>query len=141
LFPLRRRTDTTLGKPTTLAAPAAGSTPKKSTEVAPKPVEGETAAAPTEDVVVPARTGSLSSSSSDEDKKRKKAKNKSRSASRGKRSSMFGGLLSKKDKVEEKLEEKKVEKEEKKEEEKAEKETPAVAAECRYPPCRCSTRN
>ncbi|KAF2686558.1 hypothetical protein K458DRAFT_402164 [Lentithecium fluviatile CBS 122367] len=118
-----------LRKPATLAAPATGSTPKKSTEVAPKPAEGETSAAAAE--TAPARAGSSSSSSSDEEKKKKKAKSKSRSASRGKRSSIFGTFLGKKDKVEEKVEEKKTEKAEEKEEKKAEKEgeTPAVVAE------------
>lgn len=113
------------GKPTTLAPTvAAGSTPKKSTEVAPKPAEGEVA--PAEETAVPARTGSSSSSSSDEEKKKKAAKSKSRSVSRGKRASLFGGLLGKKEKVEEKVEEKKEEKKEKEEEKKDE---PAVAAE------------
>ncbi|KAF1968350.1 hypothetical protein BU23DRAFT_558578 [Bimuria novae-zelandiae CBS 107.79] len=96
-----------LGKPITLAPTvAAGSTPKKSTDVAPKPAEGEVPAA--EESAAPARAGSSSSSSSDEEKKRKKAaKSKSRSVSRGKRSSIFGGFLGKKDKLEEKSEEKK----------------------------------
>jgi hypothetical protein len=56
-------------------------------------------------VAAPPRVGSSSSSSSDEAKKAKKAK--SRSLSRGKRGSIFGGLLGKKDKVEEKAEAKK----------------------------------
>lgn len=125
-------TDTPAGKPTALAG-AASSTPKKSTDVAPKLAEGEAAPATEateETVAAPARTGSASSSS-DEDKKKKKAA-KSRSASRGKRTSIFGGLLGKKDKAEEKIEEKKAEKEEKKEEkaeEKAEKEEAAPAVE------------
>jgi hypothetical protein len=51
-------------------------------------------------VAAPPRVGSSSSGSSDEAKKAKKAK--SRSLSRGKRGSIFGGLLGKKDKVEEK---------------------------------------
>ncbi|KAJ4296445.1 hypothetical protein N0V90_006490 [Kalmusia sp. IMI 367209] len=119
-----------LGKPATLAA-TTGSTPKKSTDVAPKPAEAEssTAAATTEETAAPARTGSSSSSSSDEDKKKKAAKSKSRSVSRGKRASIFGGLLGKKDKAEEKVEEKKEEKKEKSEEKKEEKEEPTVPAE------------
>lgn len=107
------------GKPATLAATTAkeGSTPKKSTDVT-KPAEGE--AGPAE--AAPARTGSSSSSSSDEDKKKKKkAKSKSRSVSRGKRASIFGGILGKKEKPEEKAEEKK--------EEDKKEETPAVAGE------------
>ncbi|KAF2447563.1 hypothetical protein P171DRAFT_518653 [Karstenula rhodostoma CBS 690.94] len=115
-----------LSKPATLAPPVAtGSTPKKSTEVTPKPVEGEAStAAVAEETAAPARPGSSSSSSSDEEKRRKKAaKSKSRSVSRGKRASIFGGLLGKKDKAEEKVEEKK----EKSEEKKAEEATPAVA--------------
>lgn len=116
---------TKLAKPATLAPTVAtSSTPKKSTDVAPKPVEGEAVAA--EEAAAPARAGSSSSSSSDEDKKKKKAaKSKSRSVSRGKRASIFGGLLGKKDKVEEKVEEKKEEKKEKSEEKKEE----PVAAE------------
>ncbi|RMZ68875.1 aldehyde reductase [Pyrenophora seminiperda CCB06] len=84
-----------ISKPAALAG-ATSSAPKKSMDAAPKlaeadaPVAGESAA-------VPARTGSSSSSSSDE-AKAKKAKNKSRSVSRGKRASLFGGLLGKKDK-------------------------------------------
>ncbi|KAL5407567.1 hypothetical protein PMIN03_007043 [Paraphaeosphaeria minitans] len=108
-----------LGKPTTLAPTvAAGSTPKKSTEVTPKPAEGEAStAAVGEETTAPVRTGSSSSNSSDEEKKRKKAaKSKSRSVSRGKRASIFGGLLGKKDKADEKVEEKK-----------ADEATPAVA--------------
>lgn len=66
---------------------------------------------------MPVRTGSSSSSSSDEDKKKKKAaKSKSRSVSRGKRASIFGGLLGKKDKAEEKIEKTEDKAEEKKEE-------------------------
>ncbi|KAJ4353214.1 uncharacterized protein N0V89_004941 [Didymosphaeria variabile] len=121
-----------LGKPATLAPTvAAGSTPKKSTDVAPKPAEGEASAVAGEETAPAARVGSSSSSSSDEEKRRKKAaKSKSRSVSRGKRASIFGGLLGKKDKAEEKVEEKKEEKkeksEEKKEEKKAEEATPAT---------------
>ncbi|KAH7114371.1 Pleckstrin homology domain-containing protein [Dendryphion nanum] len=122
-----------LGKPATLAATAAkeSSAHKKSVEV-PKSTE------PTEPVVpvvaapvvaegsTPARAGSSSSSSSsDEEKKKKKSKSKSRSVSRGKRASIFGGFLGKKDKAEEKVEEKKEEHEAKKAD-KAE-ETPVVA--------------
>lgn len=114
-----------LRKPTTLAASATGSTPKKSTEAAPKPAEAESSTAPVE--ATPARTGSSSSSSSNEDKKKKKAKSKSRSASRGKRTSIFGTFLSKKDKVEEKVEEKKAEKAEEKEEKAEEAEAAPVA--------------
>ncbi|KAL1607808.1 hypothetical protein SLS60_002746 [Paraconiothyrium brasiliense] len=120
---------TKLGKPATLAPTvAAGSTPKKSTDVAPKPAEGEAStAAAAEETAAPARAGSSSSSSSDEEKRRKKAaKSKSRSVSRGKRASIFGGLLGKKDKAEEKHEEKKEEKKEEKEEKKAEEATPAT---------------
>ena len=122
------------GKPTTLAPPAAGSTPKKSTDAAPKPAEGELLAA--EETTVPARTGS-SSSSSDEERKRKAAnKNKSRSVSRGKRSSIFGGLLGKKDKAEEKAEEKKEEKKEEKEEKKDDALVPVEpVAECKFLAC------
>lgn len=111
-----------LRKPTTLAAPATGSTPKKSTEAAPKPAEAEASTAPATEAT-PARTGSSSSSSADEDKKKKKAKSKSRSASR-KRASIFGTFLGKKDKVEEKVEEKKAEE---KEEDKEAEATPAAA--------------
>jgi hypothetical protein len=113
------------GKPATLAPTvAASSTPKKSTDVAPKPAEGEASTAlAAEETAAPARTGSSSSSSSDEEKRRKKAaKSKSRSVSRGKRSSIFGGLLGKKDKAEEKAEEKK----EKSEEKKADEAIPAT---------------
>lgn len=112
-----------LGKPTTLAAtPAKESTPKKSTDVTPKPAETEAGpAAAAEETAPTARAGSSSSSSSDEDKKKKKAKSKSRSVSRGKRSSIFGGFLGKKEKAEEKAEEKK-------EESEAKEETPAPAA-------------
>lgn len=113
------------GKPAALAATAAkeGSTPKKSTDATPKPAETEETTAESS---APARAGSSSSSSSDEDKKKKKAKSKSRSVSRGKRASLFGGLLGKKEKTEEKAEAKK---EEKKEESdaKKEEETPAPA--------------
>lgn len=125
-----------LGKPATLAATAAkeGSTPKKSTDATPKPAETTEPAASAsaeEPTAVPARTGSSSSSSSDEDKKKKKAKSKSRSASRGKRASIFGNLLGKKDKVEEKAEAKKEEKKEEKKEgeevEAAKKDETAVA--------------
>lgn len=114
-----------LAKPTTLAPAAAPSAPKKSTEVTPKPAEGEASAAavPTEEVEAPARTGSASSSSDNEDKKKKASKSKSRSVSRGKRASIFGTFLGKKDKAEEKVEEKK----EEKAEEEAKKEEPAVA--------------
>ncbi|ORY15593.1 Pleckstrin homology domain-domain-containing protein [Clohesyomyces aquaticus] len=97
------------GKPAALVATAAkeGSTPKKSTDA--KAVEPE-AAPVAEGAVVPARTGSSSSSSDDEEKKKKKAsKSKSRSVSRGKRASIFGGFLGKKEKAEEKKEEKKEE--------------------------------
>jgi len=65
-------------------------------DAAPKLAETD-APATGEPAVVPARTGSSSSSSSDE-AKAKKAKSKSRSVSRGKRASLFGGLLGKKDK-------------------------------------------
>jgi hypothetical protein len=65
-------------------------TPKLAETEAPV-VAGEPVAA------APARAGS-SSSSSDEEKAAKKAKSKSRSVSRGKRASIFGGLLGKKDK-------------------------------------------
>lgn len=118
-------------KPATLAPTVAtSSTPKKSTDVAPKPVEGEAVAA--EEAAAPARAGSSSSSSSDEDKKKKKAaKSKSRSVSRGKRASIFGGLLGKKDKVEEKVEEKKEEKKEKSEEKKEEPVAAEPVAECK----------
>ncbi|KAF2032035.1 hypothetical protein EK21DRAFT_62070 [Setomelanomma holmii] len=98
-----------IGKPATLAAAtASSSTPKKSTDATPKAAETEVPAAEASTATVPARTGSYSSSSSDEEKKAKKAKSKSRSASR-KRASIFGGLLGKKDKVEEKVEQKKEE--------------------------------
>lgn len=60
-------------------------------------------------VAAPARAGSSSSSSSDDNKKAKKTKSKSRSASRGKRASIFGGLLGKKDKAEDKVEQRKEE--------------------------------
>lgn len=120
------------GKPAALAATAAnaGSTPKKSIDATPKLGEAEAAAAPAaESSAAPARAGSSSSSSSDEEKnKKKKAKSKSRSVSRGKRTSIFGGFLGKKDKVEEKAEEKK-EKAEEKLEDKKEGEAAAAPAE------------
>ncbi|KAF2833029.1 hypothetical protein CC86DRAFT_365021 [Ophiobolus disseminans] len=95
-----------ISKPTTLAA-ATASTPKKSTDATPKPAETtETPAAEEAIVAAPVRAGSSSSSSSDEQKKAKKIKSKSRSVSRGKRASIFGGLLGKKDKAEEKAEHK-----------------------------------
>jgi hypothetical protein len=105
-----------LKKPAPFVAAASSSAPKKSTDLdTAKPAE------PTE--ATPARAGSSSSSSSsssDEDKKKKKkSKSKSRSVSRGKRASFFGGLLNKKDKVEEKAEEKKEEKAEEKKDEPA----------------------
>jgi hypothetical protein len=85
--------------------------PKKSTDATLKPAETTTEAPAIEEAVVaaPARAGSSSSSSSDEEKRAKKAKSKSRSASRGKRTSIFGGLLGKKDKADEKKEEHKIE--------------------------------
>jgi hypothetical protein len=64
-------------------------------DATPKLAEGETPAA---GEPVAARAGSSSSSSSDEEKRKKAAKSKSRSVSRGKRASLFGGLLGKKDK-------------------------------------------
>ena len=119
------------GKPATLAATAAkeSTAPKKSTDVAPKLGEAE---APATEATVPdaTRTGSASSDSSNEEKRKKKAsKSKSRSASRGKRASIFGGFLGKKDKPEEKKEEKKAEEAEEK---KAEEIVPPVTplAEC-----------
>lgn len=77
----------------------------------PKATETTEAPAAEEAIVAaPARGGSSSSSSSDEEKKAKKAsKSKSRSVSRGKRASIFGGLLGKKDKAEDKAEQKKEE--------------------------------
>ncbi|EDU40129.1 PH 6 domain containing protein [Pyrenophora tritici-repentis] len=84
-----------ISKPAALAG-ATSSAPKKSMDAAPKLAEAESPAA-AEASAAPARTGSSSSSSSDE-AKAKKAKNKSRSVSRGKRASLFGGLLGKKDK-------------------------------------------
>jgi CxxC motif-containing protein len=87
-----------IGKPTTLAG-ATSSAPKKSIDATPKLAETETAgtaAAAGEPAAT--RTGSSSSSSSDEEKRKKAAKSKSRSVSRGKRASLFGGLLGKKDK-------------------------------------------
>lgn len=121
-----------LSKPAAPAA-AAAALPKKSIDATPK---AETEAAPVaETSAVAARNGSSSSSSSssDEEKKKKKkaTKSKSRSVSRGKRASLFGGLLGKKDKAEEKVEEKKEKAEEKAEEKKEEKkegETPAAPA-------------
>ncbi|KAF2196939.1 hypothetical protein GQ43DRAFT_230564 [Delitschia confertaspora ATCC 74209] len=103
-----------LKKPAPLAATTSTSVPKKSTDL--------TVAAPADTVEepTPARAGSSSSSSSDEDKKKKK-KAKSRSVSRGKRTSFFGGLMGKKEKVEHKTEEKIENLEEKKEEKKEEK--------------------
>lgn len=128
----------TKGKPATLAATAAkeSTAPKKSTDVAPKLGEAE---APATEATVPdaTRTGSASSDSSNEEKRKKKAsKSKSRSASRGKRASIFGGFLGKKEKLEEKKEEHEEKKEEKKaeeaEEKKAEEIVPPVTplAEC-----------
>ncbi|KAF1831490.1 hypothetical protein BDW02DRAFT_505090 [Decorospora gaudefroyi] len=85
-----------LGKPT--VAGAVFATPKKSTDATPKLGETETTVVAGEPATAaPARAGSASSSSSGEEKK-KKAKSKSRSVSRGKRTSLFGGLLGKKDK-------------------------------------------
>jgi len=108
---------TKLSKPALAVTAAKEAAPKKSTDATPKVAEPEVPA--TEAAVAePTRTGSASSSSSDEEKRKKKAsKSKSRSASRGKRASIFGGFLGKKEKVEEKKEEKKEEAEEKKEEE------------------------
>jgi hypothetical protein len=83
-----------IGRPTALAG-ATSSAPKKSMDATPKLAEGETPAA---GEPVAARAGSSSSSSSDEEKRKKAAKSKSRSVSRGKRASLFGGLLGKKDK-------------------------------------------
>jgi hypothetical protein len=82
-------------------------------DVAPKLAGHE---APAAEASVPARVGSSSSSSSDDERKKNKTKSKSRSASRGKRTSIFGGLLGKKDKAEEKSEAKKEDHEAKKEE-------------------------
>lgn len=111
--PAASTADFSEGKPAPLAA--AVSTPKKSIDATPKLGEAE---ASTEAAAVataaPARTGSASSDSADD---KKKAKSKSRSVSRGKRSSIFGSFLGKKDKAEEKKEEKKDEAEAKKEEE------------------------
>ena len=73
----------------------------------------------------PARAGS-SSSSSDEEAARKK-KNQSRSVSRGKRSSIFGNFLNKKEEHETKKEIKKEEKEEAKEEKKEAEESKSAA--------------
>jgi hypothetical protein len=123
LVPVLHAYSRALGKPATLAVASASTakeaTPKKSSDV--KPTEPATA-----------RTGSSSSSSSsdNEDKKNKKkaSKSKSRSVSRGKRASVFGTLLGKKEKVEEKKEEKKEEKAEEKKAEEAEAST-AIAAE------------
>lgn len=100
------------------AATASSSAPKKSTDLDnAKPAEATEAG--------PARAGSSSSSSSsssdEEKKKKKKNKSKSRSVSRGKRTSFFGGLLNKKDKVEDKAEEKKDKVEDKAAEKKEEK--------------------
>lgn len=64
-------------------------------DATPKLAEGET---PVAGEPAAARAGSSSSSSSDEEKRKKAAKSKSRSVSRGKRASLFGGLLGKKDK-------------------------------------------
>jgi hypothetical protein len=83
-----------IGKPTALAG-ATSSAPKKSMDATPKLAEGET---PVAGEPAAARAGSSSSSSSDEEKRKKAAKSKSRSVSRGKRASLFGGLLGKKDK-------------------------------------------
>ncbi|XP_014555359.1 hypothetical protein COCVIDRAFT_27697 [Bipolaris victoriae FI3] len=104
-----------IGKPTALAGATAA--PKKSMDVAPKLAEGEAS----EPAAAPARTGSSSSSSSD-DAKAKKAKSKSRSVSRGKRASLLGGLLGKKDK------EPKTESEAVKEEPETKAEEPAATA-------------
>ena len=103
-FPTRRSSDLEssegykeakekIGKPTALAGATA---PKKSMDAAPKLAEGE--AAGEASAAAPARTGSSSSSSSDEAKAKKASKSKSRSVSRGKRTSLLGGLLGKKDK-------------------------------------------
>ncbi|RAR07040.1 immunogenic protein [Stemphylium lycopersici] len=89
-----KETKEKIGKPTALAGATPG--PKKSMDATPKLAEGETAAAG-EPVASAGRAGSSSSSSSDEEKA-KKSKSKSRSASRGKRTSLFGGLMGKKDK-------------------------------------------
>jgi len=119
----------TIGKPAPLtAATASASTPKKSTDATPKLAETEGAATEEPVVAAPARAGSSSSSSSDEDKKAKKAKSKSRSVSRGKRASIFGGLLGKKDKAEEKKAEHKEESEVTKTEPEVKKDEAAVVA-------------
>jgi hypothetical protein len=102
--------DITTGKPTALAAATASSAPKKSLDATPALATTDTSATEEPVVAAPAaaRVGSSSSSSSDEAKKAKKSK--SRSASRGnKRTSIFGGLLGKKDKPEEKTDAKKLE--------------------------------
>lgn len=105
-----------IGKPTALAGASAA--PKKSMDAAPKLAEAEAAG---EASAAPARTGSSSISSSDE-AKAKKAKSKSRSVSRGKRASILGGLLGKKDK------EHKTESEAVKEEPETKTEEPAATA-------------
>ncbi|KAF2264545.1 hypothetical protein CC78DRAFT_568242 [Lojkania enalia] len=113
-----------LKKPALAPPVAKDSTPKKSTDAAPKPAETGEAST---DGAAPARAGSSSSSSSDEEKKKKKAsKSKSRSVSRGKRASLFGGFLGKKEKAEEKKEETA--------EAKKEEETPAPTAEASAAP-------
>ncbi|KAF1996823.1 hypothetical protein P154DRAFT_525257 [Amniculicola lignicola CBS 123094] len=118
----------TLAKPIALVHHTAKeSTPKKSSDVAPKLAEAESSTAA--ETPAAARTGSSSSSSDDEEKRKKKAsKSKSRSVSRGKRASIFGNFLGKKEKVEDKKEEKKEETEAKKEETPGAEPAPVVAA-------------
>ena len=107
LVPAAGSLTSTEGKPTALAATKESSAPKKSTDVTPKLAETEAPAVPATEASAPvaARTGSSSSSSADEEKRKKAAKSKSRSVSRGKRASIFGGFLGKKEKTEEKKEE------------------------------------
>jgi hypothetical protein len=130
LVPAAGSLTSTEGKPATLAGSAAkeSSAPKKSIDATPKLAETEAPVVPVTEAAAPvaARTGSSSSSSSDEEKRRKKAaKSKSRSVSRGKRASIFGGLLGKKDKAEEKKEDDVAAKKE-------EETTVAPVAECSY---------
>ncbi|KAK8196650.1 hypothetical protein M8818_006817 [Zalaria obscura] len=98
-----------LGKPAALAGGvAAGS---KTTESAPKK---------STDLPKAERVASSSSSSSSDSEAKKNKKNKSRSVSRGKRASIFGSMLGKKEEHDTKKEIKKEEKAEAKEEKEAE---------------------
>lgn len=100
----RQELTATLGKPAALVAATAGTTSRRSTD-----------ARPSEGVLRDNASSSSGSSSNGEGKRRKKSKSKSRSVSRGKRASIFGSLLGKKEEHDERKELKRDEKAERKE--------------------------